>query len=115
MPSRIQRSRAKGWRMPEGATYVGRPTRFGNPYRIGLAPCGCRSIGECTHNTLRVWDAATAVEGYRVWIEAWPPGRRAWLIETLRGHDLVCWCPLVDAEGNPYPCHADLLIEIANG
>jgi hypothetical protein len=32
---RIQRSRAKGWRMPEGAVYVGRPTLWGNPW----VPC----------------------------------------------------------------------------
>ena len=31
MPKRIQRKRTKGWRMPEGAVYVGRPTRWGNP------------------------------------------------------------------------------------
>lgn len=31
-PKRIQRSRRRGWRMPEGAVYVGRPTRWGNPY-----------------------------------------------------------------------------------
>ena len=31
-PKRIQRRRTKGWRMPEGAIYVGRPTKWGNPY-----------------------------------------------------------------------------------
>lgn len=30
MPKRIQRERRKGWRMPEGAIYVGRPTKWGN-------------------------------------------------------------------------------------
>ena len=34
---------------------------------------------------------------------------------ALRGHDLVCWCPLEDANGNPVPCHADVLLELANG
>lgn len=33
MPERIQRRRTAGWRMPEGAVYVGRPTRFGNPFQ----------------------------------------------------------------------------------
>lgn len=33
-PRRIQRSRAKGWQMPEGAVYVGRPSPWGNPYPI---------------------------------------------------------------------------------
>ena len=29
---RIQRSRRKGFRMPENAIYVGRPTMWGNPF-----------------------------------------------------------------------------------
>lgn len=29
MPKRIQRKRTKGWRMPPGAVYVGRPTKWG--------------------------------------------------------------------------------------
>lgn len=37
MPERIQRRRSKGWRMPEGAIYVGRPTKWGNPYTLGGA------------------------------------------------------------------------------
>ncbi|SII07108.1 Uncharacterised protein [Mycobacteroides abscessus subsp. abscessus] len=27
----------------------------------------------------------------------------------LAGHDLACWCPL------DQPCHADVLLELANG
>lgn len=34
MPQRIQRKRTKGWRMPEGAVYVGRPTKWGNPFTV---------------------------------------------------------------------------------
>lgn len=34
MPERIQRRRQRGWRMPEGALYVGRPTVFGNPWAV---------------------------------------------------------------------------------
>ena len=30
-------------------------------------------------------------------------------IAFLRGHDLACWCPL------DQPCHADVLLELANG
>ena len=33
MATRIQRQRVRGWRMPEGAIYVGRPSKWGNPYR----------------------------------------------------------------------------------
>lgn len=37
MPSRIQRRRVTGWRLPAGATYVGRPSRWGNPFRVAAA------------------------------------------------------------------------------
>ncbi len=33
VPVRIQHQRAKGWRMPENTVYVGRPTKWGNPFR----------------------------------------------------------------------------------
>lgn len=33
-PRRIQRKRTRGWRMPEGAVYVGRPSRWGNPFSV---------------------------------------------------------------------------------
>lgn len=32
-PQRIQRKRTRGWRMPAGVVYVGRPTKWGNPHR----------------------------------------------------------------------------------
>ncbi|NKS56183.1 DUF4326 domain-containing protein [Rhodococcus hoagii] len=35
MPKRIQRQRTKGWRMPDGAVYVGRGSRYGNPFTLG--------------------------------------------------------------------------------
>lgn len=109
MPSRLQRRRTKGWRMPEGAVYVGRPARGGNPFRVGLVACGCRSAGECNHNALRVETAEKAVEAYRVWLAQWKPERLAAFLGELRGRDLVCWC----RPGQP--CHADVLLELANG
>jgi len=33
-------------------------------------------------------------------------------LAPLRGHDLACWCPLVDVRGNPVLCHADVLLEL---
>ena len=34
--------------------------------------------------------------------------------QELRGKNLACWCPLTDKDGNPVPCHADVLLELAN-
>lgn len=34
MAKRIQRKRTRGYRLPAGAVYVGRPTRWGNPFTL---------------------------------------------------------------------------------
>lgn len=93
-PKRVQRSRAKGWRMPPNTVYVGRPTRFGNPYR---------TAGEFQgwlNDHFRRSDGKPALAA-----------RRARLLDSvreLRGKNLACWCPL------DQPCHADVLLELAN-
>lgn len=120
MPIRIQRSRAKGWRMPAGAVYVGRPTLWGNPW----TPDGYWDAGYS--GSLRVAIEA-CVEEYRAWMtrtrSKWSgsvpesviraPGRKQPHmgppdISALRGKDLACWCPL------DQPCHADVLLALAN-
>lgn len=104
-PRRIQRRRVKGWRMPEGAVYVGRGTRWGNPFRVGKTQM----------HDIRDATAQECVDLYREWVTARPvvlglspQGMVAEIREHLRGRDLACWCPL-DA-----PCHADVLLDIAN-
>lgn len=89
-PKRIQRRRTKGWRMPKNAVYVGRPSIFGNPFPGDLPQ-------------------------FKRWLAGQVRGagglRRIALIDRLRelrGKDLACWCPL------DKPCHADVLLEIAN-
>lgn len=105
MLRRIQRQRTKGWRMPPGAVYVGRPSKWGNPWSVGLVSCGCRSA-DCEHNSFRVETAEEAVALYRDWIIN--GRRRKHELHELRGKDLVCWCPLDQT------CHADVLLELAN-
>jgi hypothetical protein len=46
-PERIQRRRAKGWRMPDGAVYVGRPTKWGNPWVVGTGIDHAMTAQEC--------------------------------------------------------------------
>lgn len=108
-PRRIQRKRTKGWRMPEGAVYVGRPTRWGNRYRVG--DCGY-CLYEANHEGAHIpMDAAAVVHEYRVSLEVelrYAPEVTEDPRTTLRGRDLVCWCPL------DQPCHADVLLELAN-
>lgn len=103
-PTRIQRRRTAGWHMAAGdraPIYVGRPSRWGNPYRVGERYTIASSD---FHGDLT---PALAVVGYRAWLRdriALEPG----FLAPLRGHDLACWCPLDE------PCHADVLLELAN-
>jgi len=47
-----------------------------------------------------------SVEFFKEWILKNP---RKINLEELRGKNLACWCPL------DKPCHADILLELANG
>lgn len=102
MPSRIQLRRTKGWRLPDGAVVVARPSRWGNPYIVGDLFNG-GNIGQ-----------QEAVDLYR---RALIEGRLQNDVNRVRreltGHDLACWCALEDSDGNRVPCHADVLLEIA--
>ena len=105
-PRRIQRRRTKGWRMPAGAVYVGRPSGWGNPYR----PASAFESAGCNIPALTLDDC---VQLYRERLErvlAGTNGRHLRdALKDLRGRDLACWCAL-DA-----PCHADVLLDLANG
>jgi hypothetical protein len=106
-PKRIQRKRTKGWKMPEGAIYVGRPTKWGNPFREGdrldrrdrdLLTAE-RALELFQFTTCPIEDKPGFVTDFEL---------NEIDIRPLRGHDLACWCPL------DQPCHADVLLELAN-
>jgi hypothetical protein len=135
-PSRIQLRRVKGWRKPEGAVVVTRSTIFGNPWAAGTHEAFWGpGQGGGWYSTHRVdageLTAAQAVDQFRAWMEGrlvdHLPVGLSWFgdivcrddlmnrltliydrLPELRGRDLCCWCPL------DQPCHADVLLEIAN-
>ena len=98
-PRRIQRKRTKGWKMPENTVYVGRPHVFGNRWTIG---CHSNFLGR------RIETLTELVDVYRNVGAVDTNGFHAYVREILRGKNLACWCPL------DQPCHADVLLEIAN-
>ena len=97
-PKRIQRKRTPGWRLPEGAICVDRSSKWGNPYHIG-APDPM-----FTGNILTAEDAVRMFEWYAVAQLFRDPHH----FDALRGNDLACFCPL------DQPCHADVLLRLAN-
>ncbi len=67
-------------------TLIGRPTKWGNPFKIGRD--GTRS---------------EVIAKYRTWVTAQPALMRD--LESLRGQRLGCYC-------KPEACHGDVLVAL---
>ena len=75
--------------IPRSAVYIGRGSKWGNPFRIG--PDGNR---------------AGVIAKHERWLADQDHLLRA--LDELKGRDLVCFCA-------PQRCHGDLLLRLANG
>lgn len=76
-------------RVSQNGVYIGRPSKFGNPFVIGQ------------HG-----DRAQVIKRFEEWLLAQPKLVEA-AKQELRGKNLVCWCA-------PLACHGDVLMRIAN-
>lgn len=85
-PRRVQLSRRKGWRMPDNTVKVSRPSPFGN------YAGSTRADFEADLADMSNADRTFYMDK----------------VKTLRGKNLACWCAL------DKPCHADVLLELAN-
>lgn len=99
-PERKQRTRKAGGGIPQGSVYVGRPSQWGNPAKVG-------EWFKVEEQTNEVKDARVAVHlFYQHCISQAKRNRQAfaeWLYPLL-GRDVCCWCALGE------PCHADVLL-----
>lgn len=119
-PRRIQRRGSKGWKMPGNTVYVGRPSKWGNPFKVSKLVSAAKCV-----RIYRAWLTGTFTEksleriiGQGVKCPAQPLAILPYLLARgilrekarteLRGKNLACWCRL------DRPCHADVLLEIAN-
>lgn len=115
-PARIQLRRKRGFRLQDAshalnglpATGVARPSPLGNPFIVGRdgdhATCaelyrGLAVDGVMTMTHSGAPDLVTQRRARKMIAEALP---------GLRGRNLACWC------GPGSPCHADVLLELAN-
>lgn len=142
-PRRIRLQRTAGWRRPAGVISVARPTRWGNPFKLGeqlvcepgigrdrrwdLEPRISRpgrhdqwfAADDVVEAHVRLATRAEVVELFRLALVAPTVGMRIegrslkFTVEDIRrelaGHDLACWCHI------GVPCHADVLLALANG
>lgn len=97
-PVRIQRSRQHKQESPNGLpiVYVGRPSKWGNPLKLPWV-----SDEEAARKTLVLEHEKWLLRGdLKIKIED--------IKKELKGKNLSCWCRLDE------PCHADVLLKIAN-
>lgn len=73
---------------PEWAVYIGRPSKWGNPFEIG-----------------RDGTRAAVIAKYKAYLLSNKVLMAA--LPELKGKDLVCWCA-------PQACHGDILVKMAN-
>lgn len=102
-PQRIQLRRTKGWKMPPNTVKVDRTTRWGNRYLVGKWGLTRQRFGSPPIPPT----AENCVAWFRSYAENKAFHERDWL-EPLRGKNLACWCKPGE------PCHADVLLELAN-
>jgi hypothetical protein len=109
MPNRVVLSRKKGWRKPEGAVIVARPTKWGNPFdwRDYVDAPGRAPLDPLEARRLAIEDFGRMVRSRGSERSRYPSDEE--IVAELGGRDLACWCSL---DG---PCHVDVLLEIANG
>ena len=103
-PERIQRKRTKGWRMPENTVSVCRPGKWGNPFAVGSQGFIFEDGGAVFYRGA----GARPQDVVKQFRERVAPKLRDKARAELAGKDLACWCPL------DQPCHADVLLELAN-
>jgi ribosomal protein L34 len=124
-PIRIQRKRTPGFRLqdqsPDGRPVVSvcRPGKWGNPYKVGSYVEPQNDDGISAGHLMTVKEAIGFLK-YEIWYnDECIKNANGWFVENwnfttesikseLRGKHLACFCPL------DQPCHADVLLEIAN-
>ena len=88
---RVQLSRQKGWKMPPNTVKVSRPGKWGNPFLVGKEYTVFEAVNQF-ENALILGKLKITVEDVR---------------REIKGKNLACWCA-------SSPCHADVLLRIAN-
>ena len=109
-PQRIQLRRAKGWRKPEGAVVVARPSKWGNPFVVRPDGPDAWTVEGVVEHVSRGTARGCAVQAYRhALVRGELDVTVGYARDALAGRDLACWCPLGQ------PCHADVLLNSPTG
>jgi hypothetical protein len=101
--------RIRGQKLPENTVYVGRPSKWGNPFKEG-------HDGKSFFNVKIDTDmsAKEAVQAFKDYMEHLIEGDEL-DPKQLKGKNLACWCGNWEIGEPEIDCHAVVLLKIANG
>lgn len=92
---------------PKDAIYIGRPSKYGNPYT--------HIRGRKTSAKFTVDTVEEAISNYRHALAHGELGLTQADFDYLRGKDLICWCAHVgfplESNNEPWTCHGQVLLE----
>ena len=109
-PIRVQRKRTKGFKLPANTVCVDRTSKWGNPFRVVKE--GGEFVTYLNDFPYKRYDnkakaTACCIEKFKDYLAIQILSRRLDITE-LAGKNLACFCAL------DQPCHADVLLELAN-
>ena len=102
---RVKRERSKGWRLPPNTRCVDRTTRFGNPF---VGPDAADLYRKWMTGKMRAEEFERKKQRTSYMMHFDRKNILKCDVPELRGKNLACWCKL------DQPCHADVLLELAN-
>jgi hypothetical protein len=111
-PARVQRRRTRDWRLPPNTVIVDRTSRWGNPFTVAdAAEAGYEDPHKAAVTEFDTWlsgDDPIHQDVYEINRRSFD---RRWMrrhLHELAGRNLCCPCP------PDTPCHADVLLRLAN-
>lgn len=106
-PIRVQRKRTKGFKLPPNTVCVDRTSKWGNPFKVASVYERLNSEKAKVESKYLVGSVEAALAYYELLIKSRIANKEL-DINELKGKNLACFCPLNQ------PCHADILLKLAN-
>lgn len=104
IPTRVQRKRTKGFRLPPNTLCCTRPGKWGNPFQVGIShPV---SIDTGNFKTDMVMSRELACQLFYHYLQDWTEREPDAMEELLQYDHLACYCSLAEL------CHVDMIIQL---
>ena len=94
--------RIRGQKLPENTVYVGRPSKWGNPFKVGEAFTAKEAV--CYYQEELDTQRILGTHSFMPLLD----------LTELKGKNLACWCGEWEIGEPEIDCHAVILMKAAN-